>query len=277
MLQVDPNKPLSPSLLELIRTLDQVAAQLRISYFVIGATARDILIEHVHGLETTRATRDIDFAVAVSSWDEFSRLKTQLIGTGAFQTGERLHRLTYGEGKGAYPLDLVPFDGVEHEGEIAWPPEGDFVMNVAGYTDALDSALDVEIEPGFTVKIVSLPAMVVLKILAWNDRPERDKHASDVLLILRAYHQAGQMDRLYDAENADLLEKHDYDVELAGAALLGRDARRDLALETRGQVTDVFAIEKKFEKFISQMMRSQAGDTDRAALLLEAFIVEIPG
>jgi predicted nucleotidyltransferase len=276
MLTVKPDKPLSPNLLMLVRALDQVTKQLQIPYFVIGATARDILIEHVHGLETTRATRDIDFAVAVSSWEKFARLKEYLIATGAFKAGEQSHRLTFGQDSGAYPLDLVPFDGVERNGEIAWPPAGDFVMNVTGYTDALDSALNVEIEPGFIVKIVSLPAMVILKILAWNDRPERDKHATDVLLILRNYHQTGQLDRLYDDENIALLEKHGYDLELAGAALLGRDARRDVVKETRVQVTGVFAAEKISEKFIGQMMRTQLGDRNRAALLLAAFITELP-
>jgi predicted nucleotidyltransferase len=277
MLTVKPDKPLSPSLLMLVRALDGVAKQLQIPYFVIGATARDILIEHVYGLETTRATRDIDFAVAVSSWEKFARLKEHLIATGAFQAEEQSHRLTFGQHSGAYPLDLVPFHGVERNGEIAWPPAGDFVMNVAGYREALDSALDVEIEPGFSVKIVSLPAMVILKILAWNDRPEREKHATDVLLIFQHYHQAGQFDRLYDDNNIALLEKHGYDLELAGAALLGRDARRDVAKETLVQVTDVFATEKISEKFIGQMMRSQLGNRDRAALLLAAFITELSG
>jgi predicted nucleotidyltransferase len=205
MLQLRPDKPLTRTLLMLIRTLDNVAKQLSIPYFVIGATARDILMEHVYGLETARATRDIDFAVAVSSWDEFDRLKTRLIATGAFAASETLHRLAFGDGAGAYPLDLVPFDGVEQNGEIAWPPKGEFVMNVTGYADALDSALVVEIEPGFPVKVVSLPAMVVLKILAWNDRPEREKHASDVLLLLRNYYNAGQFDRVYE-DAPDLLE-----------------------------------------------------------------------
>jgi len=276
MLTVKPDKPLSPNLLMLVRALDQVTKQLQIPYFVIGATARDILIEHVHGLETTRATRDIDFAVAVSSWEKFARLKEYLIATGAFKAGKESHRLTFGQDSGAYPLDLVPFDGVERNGEIAWPPAGDFIMNVAGYTDALDSALNVEIEPGFIVRIVSLPAMVILKILAWNDRPERDKHATDVLLILRTYHQTGQLDRLYDDENIALLEKHGYDLELAGAALLGRDAGRDVAKETRAQVIGVFAAEKISEKFIGQMTRTQLGDRSRAALLLAAFITELP-
>jgi predicted nucleotidyltransferase len=274
MLQVNPETPLTKPLLTLIRALDHVTKELDIPYFVIGAAARDILMEHVYALETTRATRDVDFAVAVSSWDEFGRLKTQLIATGEFAAGENAHRLTFGEGSGAYPLDLVPFDGVERDGEIAWPPKGEFVMNVTGYTDAYNSALSVEIEPGFHVKIVSLPAMAVLKMLAWHDRPERDKHASDVLLILRNYYQAGQFDRLY-ADAVDLLEAYEYDLELSGAALLGRDVRRDVAQGARTQVIDVFANEKTFERFSAQMMRSNPGGIERATRFLKAFLLAI--
>ncbi|BDT56995.1 hypothetical protein MasN3_04890 [Massilia varians] len=180
----------------------------------------------------------------------------------------------FGTDEGAYPLDLVPFDGVEKEGEIAWPPNGESVMNVAGYGDAYASALDIEIAPGFQVKIVSLPAMVVLKILAWNDRPERDKHASDVFLVLRSYHQAGQFDRLYD-EALDLLEQYDYELEVAGAALLGIDARRDIAVDVRTQVTQVFENKRNFDKFVVQMVRSSSGSVEYARRLIRAFLDNI--
>lgn len=274
MLKVRPDKPLPGTLLALIRTLDEVAQGLAIRYFVIGATARDILMEHVHGLETGRATRDVDFAVAVSSWDEFDRLKARLTATGQFFASATTHRLRFGKEQGAYPLDLVPFDGVEQDGEIAWPPNGDFVMNVAGYADAYGSALDIEIEPGFQVKIVSLPAMAVLKVLAWNDRLDRDKHPADVLLILRSYHQAGQEERLYD-EAIDLLERYAYDVELAGAALLGRDASRDIIQDARLQVRHVLANDRTADKFIAQMMRSHSGPVQHTTRLLQAFLDNI--
>lgn len=274
MLKIRPDKPLAGTLLTLIRTLDAVMRQLAIPYFIIGASARDILVEHVHGLDTARATRDIDFAVAISSWDDYERLKAKLSSTGEFTLGANAHRLMFGTDEGAYPLDLVPFDGVEKEGEIAWPPNGESVMNVAGYGDAYASALDIEIEPGFQVKIVSLPAMVVLKILAWNDRPERDKHASDVFLVLRSYHQAGQFDRLYD-EALDLLEQYDYELEVAGAALLGIDARRDIAVDARTQVTQVFANERNFDKFVVQMVRSSSGSVEYARRLIRAFLDNI--
>ena len=274
MLRVQSEKPLTDTLLTVVRSLDQLTKQLGIPYFIIGATARDILMEHVYGLETTRATRDVDFAVAGSSWREFERLKTQLVATGEFTASATAHRLTFGEGFSAYPLDLVPFDGVELHGEIIWPPKGDFVMNVSGYADAYSSALDVEIAPGFAVKIVSLPALAVLKILAWNDRPDRDKHASDVLLILRNYYQAGQFDRLY-ADAVDLLELYDYDIDLAGAALLGRDVKRDVANNARNQVINVFATRKSVDRFTAQMMTSNPGDVERAAQLFEAFLRQV--
>jgi predicted nucleotidyltransferase len=274
MWKIRPDKPLSETLLALIRTLDAVMKQLAIPYFVIGASARDILVEHVHGLDTARATRDIDFAVAISSWDDYDHLKARLTATGKFTLSAHVHRLMFGQDEGAYPLDLVPFDGVEKEGELVWPPHGEFVMNVAGYGDAYASALDIEIEPGFQVKIVSLPAMVVLKILAWNDRPERDKHASDVFLVLRSYHQAGQFDRIYD-EALDTLEQYEYDIELAGAALLGLDVKRDIAVDVRSQLTQVFANERHLDKFVVQMAKSSPDKTEHARRLIRAFLDNI--
>ncbi len=270
MLRLHPDRPLNPLLLELMRALDRATTALGITYFLIGATARDILLEHVYELETSRATRDIDFAVAVSSWDEFDRLKTQLTVAGAFMSTANAHRLTFGAGAGAYPMDLVPFDGVERSGEIAWPPLGEFIMNVTGYSDALKSALKVEIEPGFEVKIVSLPAMVALKILAWDERRERAKDASDVYLLLRNYAEAGQFERLY-ADGLDLLELWGYDLALAGSALLGRDAQRDLAAETIGQVCAVLADENKQRRFLAQMVQTDSGSDVRAAQFLDAF------
>ena len=51
MLQVNPETPLAKALLTLIRTLNRVTKKLDIPYFIIGATARDILMEHVYALE----------------------------------------------------------------------------------------------------------------------------------------------------------------------------------------------------------------------------------
>ncbi|PYT28816.1 MAG: hypothetical protein DMG57_13610 [Acidobacteria bacterium] len=80
-----------------------------------GATARDLILVNVHGLRPGRATRDIDFGIAVESWDQFARLKEGLVATGAFESDQRmLQRLTYSDKAAEFsiPVDLIPFRGV---------------------------------------------------------------------------------------------------------------------------------------------------------------------
>jgi len=52
-----------------------VAESQNIKFFIVGATARDLVLHHGFGIEARRATKDIDLAVQVASWDEFQALK----------------------------------------------------------------------------------------------------------------------------------------------------------------------------------------------------------
>lgn len=123
-------------------------------------------------------------------------------------------------------MDLIPFRGVASEAKtIAWPPEGDFVMNVAGFEEGLDVALRIELESGLVIAVASLPGLAILKILAWADRHmENNKDAADLYRILNAYDSAGNQDRLFGSE-IELLEAADYDLTPAGAQLLGPERR----------------------------------------------------
>jgi len=132
-LSVTRERPVAPIALDVLTLVDRVARELGLDYFVTGAMARDVILYHVFGLETGRATLDVDVAVAVDSWPEFERIKTRLVETGKVTIDEnRPHRLFYratAEGRG-YPLDLLPFGGLEHRpSEIAWPPDLSVVMS----------------------------------------------------------------------------------------------------------------------------------------------------
>jgi len=85
-----PTSPVDPVVLRVLRSLDPVARAAECPYFVAGATARDLILVNIHGLRPGRATRDIDFGIAVESWDQFARLKEGLprLGTSCL-TGER--------------------------------------------------------------------------------------------------------------------------------------------------------------------------------------------
>lgn len=245
MLSVAPDRPVDPPAIAILRQVDPVARALGVEYLVTGATARDIVLVGVFGLETGRGTRDVDLAIAVDGWPAFAAMRTHLVATGAFAADQQIvHRLFHlrGERRG-YPIDLIPFGAIEDPGAtIAWPPDRSVVMSVAGYREAFDAAAPVEVVPGFVVRVVSLPGLALLKLIAWADRGAADpRDAIDLAILLRRYHAAGNEDRLYGAEIA-VLEAAGYDIDLAGPRLLGRDVARISRAETKRTLLALLAV-----------------------------------
>lgn len=269
MLSVPPDRPVDPLAIEILKQVDPVARALGIDYFVTGATARDILLVGVFGLETGRGTRDVDLAIAVGGWPQFETVKTRLVETGAFQADEGvIHRLFHlrESGRRGYPIDLIPFGGIEDPAAtIAWPPDRSIVMNVAGYREAFDAARPVEIDPGCVVRVVSLPGLAILKLLAWGDRGAADpRDAIDLAMLLRQYGAAGNEDRLYGAESG-VLEAAGYDVDLAGARLLARDAARIGGAETRARLLALLDDARHLERLARAMARDMGAVPDPVA------------
>ena len=223
---------------------------------LVGATARDILLKHVFGLVPERATRDVDFAVAVRDWQQFDELRNALLADGPFIAGKAPQCLYFQE-KGTslgVPVDLVPFGGVAQGNEIAWPPDMQIVMNVAGYADAIAAGESVEFAPDCTGKVVSLAGLAVLKLVAWSERGrENSKDASDLFYLMNHYADAGNTDRIYD--ETDLIEAVDYDPVLAGIALLGKDMVCLAGHETIELLKQI--VDRDFDRLALAMMRSQ--------------------
>jgi predicted nucleotidyltransferase len=223
---VSESRPLDPAILHILMVVDRVASEQACPYIVIGATARDLLLYHVFGIPAMRASQDVDFAIAVEDWSRFQELRAALLATNHFEAGRVEHRLFLkaGGGRTAIPIDLIPFGGVAEGDRIVWPSERDTVMTIAGFEDALAASVRIQVDAEFSLPVVSLAGLAVLKIFAWQDRKTNDKDALDLYRVITTYTDAGNLDRLYDSEMR-LLEEFGYDLELAGAALLGRDVR----------------------------------------------------
>ena len=157
---------------------------------------------NVHGLRPGRATRDIDFGIAVESWAQFELLKERLLATNDFSASRAQQRLTFADSNEgiSIPVDLIPFRGVASaDGTIAWPPSRDIVMNVAGFEEALTSSVLIEIEADLRVHVASVAGLTLLKLAAWVDRGrESNKDAADLYRLLTTYADAGNTDRLYE-------------------------------------------------------------------------------
>lgn len=244
-------------MVDILRAVAEEAQAQQIDYLLVGATARDVLLTHVYGLANRRATYDVDFAVAVKTWDQFAALRARLIARGTFKAGgsaqQRLYYHTQ-DGAMAYQLDLVPFGGVaQGTNEVAWPPDMKVIMNVAGYDDVLAAAELVTFAPGFNGKVVSLPGLAILKLVAWSDRGKADpKDAHDLIYLMDSYAAAGNLDRVYDEDG--IIEAGDYDPDLAGVYLLGKDIRRVASAGTLDVLHQI--IECDVERLAHEMTRT---------------------
>jgi predicted nucleotidyltransferase len=196
--------------IELYRAVNEAAKSVGSAYLVVGASARDLLLHHGCEMTVARATADTDFGVQVASWEQFEGIRGSLVING-FQETRMSHRLVSPEG---LKIDIVPFGGIEREDStISWPPEGAAVMNVLGFEDALNSAIEVCISenPELRIPIASAAGLALLKAIAWTDRsPDlRAKDAKDLLYLAHTYERLPFVDVYADEE---LLERVDFNV-----------------------------------------------------------------
>ena len=69
------NHPLlKPILFELIEYFKDSG----ISFFIIGATARDIIME-IHNEKSGRLTHDLDIALTVSDWNQYQKIEEGIV------------------------------------------------------------------------------------------------------------------------------------------------------------------------------------------------------
>jgi predicted nucleotidyltransferase len=278
MQTIKPIKPVGVLTVEIVREISAVSKALGLELLLVGAQAKVILLENIHGLNPGRATGDIDFAFTVESWDQFNDIKQSLIATGKFKDLSKVkQRLVYQSSliEHGFVVDIIPFGKVQDDNNmIAWPPELDVVMSVSGYQEALDSALLVELDTDLAIKVVSLAGLAILKIFAWSERGTvtENKDALDLLTLLRSYNEAGNKGRIYEVPAPEVLEALNYNPELMGAWLLGYDVAAIADQSTIETIAGL--IETKKENLIVQMAKSQSGNEnalDAAEALLSSF------
>lgn len=255
---VDKSRPVDPVTLHILSVVNRVAGELDLPYIVVGATARDLLLFHVFGIPVTRATADVDFAVAMDSWERFSELRAALLASGHFREGKMEHRvyLKAPSVKDEIPVDLIPFGGVAEADVIHWPRDRETVMAVLGFEDAIVAAVHVQVDANLTIPIASLAGIAVLKLFAWYDRQTNDKDTLDLYRLIASYADAGNLDRLY-GEEIQFLEAADHDIEFAGAALLGFDARQLCSPGTLARARDILAQPDFMERLAERVRLSR--------------------
>ena len=210
-------------LAEAVATVQEVASLIGCEIYVTGALARDLWLEFGHEIDTGRKTEDVDFGIECADWQTFERLAEGLEARQLERDGRRQHRFLHPNGT---KIDLIPFGGIERpDRTIAWPPDGNPVMNIVGFSEVAQSTVRVALPGEVAVQVVPLHALALLKLLAWEDRRQtwvRDKDAHDFVLIGKHYLEIREP-RLSIEEEAELIERHGFEDKFASAELLGSD------------------------------------------------------
>ena len=68
----------NPELKSILQALNSFFQSKEIDFYIVGATARDILLTNLYGLIPERKTMDIDIAIAISDWKEFEIIEREL-------------------------------------------------------------------------------------------------------------------------------------------------------------------------------------------------------
>jgi predicted nucleotidyltransferase len=254
------SEKISEPIIDIYDLIAKIANQQNVRFFVIGATARDIVFEHGYNIPAPRATRDIDLAVQVATWAEFQSLKNALIATGQFAESKMAQRLHH---QSQIPVDIVPFGAIAPDGKtISWIPDDSTKMSIIGFDDAYQAAQIVRLceNPVVDIPVATPAALVILKLITWQERPERGKDATDLVFLLRNYLNAGHTERLAEQHN-DLLDD-DFDFEPAGARLLGRDIASIVSAPTKQVLYEILSAEtgeQAIYRLVEAMTNRQGG------------------
>lgn len=222
-------------IVQALRLVDKVSKKEQIDYFIAGATARDIVFWNMHGVKLARATTDVDVAVCLKDWTSYEKLKKSFLNQHGVRAEEQAtHRVVFK----SRPIDLIPYGVIAKENMISWPPRYETQIDITGFSEAFTSLQKIHIDSETIVNFVSIPGMVVLKLISWMDNPSaRGKDIYDLAFVLKNYDKINPEAKLFE-ENDDLLQDKDFDFEQAWCQILGRDITNEFSPEICKKLSD---------------------------------------
>ena len=224
---------------QVLLDIKRIVENLRLPIVVVGAGARILIFDNRYNIDG-RATNDLDFAVQVRSWSDFQTLNAHMTQTSnpCFRPTNIQHRFIHISTN--IEVDIVPFGDIgEPNQEIQW--SNGIKMSIVGFNEAFSTAESIAIEE-IEFKVINLPSLIVLKLIAWNDR-KAAKDLEDIYFILKNYSD----DNRVFVELVDELSQGLVKYEESGSFLIGRDIKNNFSSETI----------KHLMKIISQILQKR--------------------
>jgi len=223
----------------LLQALERGFEKFGIDFYLVGAVSRDVWMAGIHGLKPRQTTGDIDFAVYINDKGVYEALKEYLITKEGFSPYRKNPFVLID--KEGMQVDLLPFGAIEDQDRRVSLRGGGYIY-VDGFKEVYDNSLP-EVEMGsHKFKFCTLPGIVLLKMIAWQDRPEiRSGDIIDISDVLKHYFDM-HTDEIYACH------KDIFDDESAASATLTELAARVMGREIK-------AIARRDEKLLARIAK----------------------
>lgn len=259
-----------PYFKEVFDIIDEVLTAHDIPYYLIGVNA--ISLELLKkGTKPARGTKDIDFAIMVSALDEYEEISKSIQNRG-FRKLEAAWRFYHKEFD--IVVDLLPFGEIEESETIGFN-DRTTDLHVLGFKEVMEEPSEVDI--GETrVRIPPLPGMVVLKLVAWSDRPEvRNNDLYDILRIIEHYNDLEYENNM--KQHHDVIEKmEEFDELRFSSRVIGRKIKTylDKSTSLKERIESILAkntADASTSEIARNWARDKGWDLDYCVTLLNDF------
>lgn len=233
---------------EVFDLLDETFKARGIPYYLLGATAISLeLLKDI--IRPSRGTKDIDFAIMVSSYEDYRGLVEDLEDKGFVNVTDPW---TFYNKSFDIAIDILPFGEIEENNTVNFNDRNvDFHVLGMSVILSKEYLTTIQIEEKIA-HIPSLPGMILLKLVAWSDRPEkRENDLGDILLIINKYYWL--MSDLIIDKHHDLLRLLTEDGEksqrIVASRVLGREAAKYLLKSDQLRERIVQVLEQNINDF----------------------------
>jgi predicted nucleotidyltransferase len=210
---------------EVFDALEEAFHAKQIDFYLIGALARNIW--YSRGSKGFRTTKDLDFAVMISNKEDYEAVRSYLIAHKGFRATKGNSFIMISPA--GVEIDILPFGEIEIDDDIKLSETGLTSIKINGFMEVYQAGTEeVLLKTGHNFKVATLPAIVMLKLIAYDDRPEiRLKDARDVINILTHYFDL-QAEMIYE-HHADLFGEDEGSLSEVSTIVIGREMKRIVA------------------------------------------------
>ena len=237
---------------ELLHVVERVFIRCDVDFYLLGAIARDTW--YAKGQIESRATRDVDFAVYISKKEKYDEVLEELITNHEFSEIKDVpFRL---QTPFSFTIDIIPFGEISIDEAVLPDENWDRPIFVNGFEEIFRKAtIQVKDEDDdLEFKVATLPAILLLKLIAYDDRPEkRTQDPQDIAQIVENYFEV-EKEMIWE-EHHDLFDDDSGLIEI-GARVIGREIKQIIneneALKER--VLSILSLEKQVQKSMAEAM-----------------------